>query len=44
VSGKRAKGGSQAAFFGEIALMLWLVIKGATPPAQDATALSSAVA
>jgi hypothetical protein len=34
---------SQPAFFGEIALMLWLVIKGAKPPAQDATALSSAV-
>ncbi len=29
---------SQPAFFGEIALMLWLVIKGATPPALDATA------
>jgi hypothetical protein len=34
---------SQPAFFGEIALMLWLVIKGAKPPAQDAAALSSAV-
>jgi len=27
---------SQPAFFGEIALMLWLVIKGARPPALDA--------
>jgi hypothetical protein len=34
---------SQPAFFGEIALMLWLVIKGARPPALHATALSSAV-
>ena len=33
---------SQPAFFGEIALMLWLVIKGAKPPALDAAALSSA--
>jgi len=33
---------SQPALFGEIALMLWLVIKGARPPALDATALSSA--
>src|SRR5437879_5752359 len=32
---------SQPAFFGEIAFMLWLVIKGAKPPAPDATALSS---
>jgi hypothetical protein len=32
---------SQPAFFGEIALMLWLVIKGARPPALDTTALSS---
>jgi hypothetical protein len=32
---------SQPAFFGEIALMLWLVIKGAKPPALDATASSS---
>jgi hypothetical protein len=31
---------SQPAFFGEIALMLWLVIKGARPPALDATASS----
>src|SRR5713226_9314691 len=30
---------SQPALFGEIALMLWLVIKGARPPALDATAL-----
>jgi len=29
---------SQPAFFGEIAFMLWLVIKGAKPPALDATA------
>jgi uncharacterized protein DUF4386 len=33
---------SQPAFFGEVALMLWLVIKGARPPALDATASSSA--
>jgi len=33
---------SQPAFFGEIALMLWLVIKGGRPPALDATAPSSA--
>ena len=33
---------SQPAFFGEIALMLWLVIKGAKPPALDATASSPA--
>jgi hypothetical protein len=32
---------SQPAFFGEIAFMLWLAIKGARPPALDATALSS---
>ena len=31
----------QPAFFGEIALMLWLVIKGATPPALHAAASSS---
>jgi hypothetical protein len=31
----------QPAFFGELAIMLWLVIKGAKPPA-DATGLSSA--
>jgi hypothetical protein len=35
---------SQPAVFGEIAFMLWLVIKGATPPALDATASSSAAA
>jgi hypothetical protein len=29
---------SQPAFFGEVAFMLWLVIKGAKPPALDATA------
>jgi Domain of unknown function (DUF4386) len=33
---------SQPAFFGEIAFMLWLSIKGARPPALDATASSSA--
>jgi hypothetical protein len=33
---------SQPAFFGEIAFMLWLVIKGARPPALDATTSSSA--
>jgi hypothetical protein len=33
---------SQPAFFGEIALMVWLVIKGARPPALHATASSSA--
>jgi len=35
---------AQPAFFGEIALMLWLLIKGARPPALDATVLSSAAA
>jgi Domain of unknown function (DUF4386) len=35
---------SQPALFGELALMLWLVIKGAKPPALDATALSTAPA
>src|SRR6266853_5867401 len=35
---------SQPAFFGEVALMLWLVIKGARPPALDATASSSSAA
>jgi hypothetical protein len=35
---------AQPALFGELALMLWLVIKGARPPALDATALSSAAA
>jgi hypothetical protein len=33
---------SQPAFFGEIALMLWLVIKGGKPQPADAAALSSA--
>src|SRR6202140_4457896 len=33
---------TQPAVFGEIAFMLWLVIKGATPPALDAAASSSA--
>jgi hypothetical protein len=33
---------SQPALFGELVFMLWLVIKGAKPPALDATALSSA--
>jgi hypothetical protein len=33
---------SQPVFFGEIALMLWLVIKGAKPPALDAAASSAA--
>jgi hypothetical protein len=35
---------SQPAFFGEIAFMLWLVIKGARPPALDAAASSSVAA
>jgi hypothetical protein len=35
---------SQPAFFGEIALMLWLVIKSARPPALDATVSSSSAA
>jgi hypothetical protein len=35
---------SQPAFFGEIALMLWLVIKGAKPQAVGAAASSSAAA
>jgi Domain of unknown function (DUF4386) len=34
----------QPAFFGELVLMLWLVIKGAKPQPLDATALSSAAA
>jgi len=34
---------SQPATFGEVAFMLWLVIKGAKPPGLDATASSSAV-
>jgi hypothetical protein len=33
---------AQPAFFGEIAFMLWLLIRGARPPALDAAALSSA--
>jgi hypothetical protein len=33
----------QPALFGELAFMLWLVIKGAKPPALDAAAPSSAV-
>jgi len=32
---------SQPAFFGEIAFMLWLVIKGAKPPAPDTATSSS---
>ena len=35
---------SQPAFLGELALMLWLVIKGAKPPALDAVASSAATA
>src|SRR2546430_103085 len=35
---------SQPAFFGEIAFMLWLLIKGAKPPALDPTTSSSAFA
>ncbi len=35
---------SQPAALGEVAFMLWLVIKGARPPALDAAASSSAVA
>jgi hypothetical protein len=35
---------TQPAVFGEIGFMLWLLIKGATPPALDATASSSAAA
>jgi hypothetical protein len=38
----RANTYSQPAFFGEIAFMLWLAVKGAKPPALDATASSSA--
>ena len=34
---------AQPAFFGEVALVLWLVIKGAKPPALDVTSSSSAV-
>jgi hypothetical protein len=33
---------SLPALFGELAIMLWLVIKGAKPPALDAAGLSSA--
>jgi hypothetical protein len=33
---------SQPALFGELALMLWLVIKGARPPALGAAASSAA--
>jgi len=35
---------SQPALFGEVALMLWLVIKGSRPQPLDAAALSSAAA
>jgi uncharacterized protein DUF4386 len=35
---------SQPALFAEVALMLWLVIKGAKPPALDAVAVSSSAA
>jgi hypothetical protein len=35
---------SQPAFFGEVALMLWLSIMGARPPAHDAVAPSLAAA
>ena len=35
---------SQPALFGEIAFMLWLVIKGARPPALDAAAATPAAA
>jgi hypothetical protein len=35
---------SQPALFGEVAFMFWLLIKGAKPPALDATASSTAVA
>ncbi|PYU66666.1 MAG: hypothetical protein DMG49_21405 [Acidobacteria bacterium] len=34
----------QPASFGEVALMLWLLIRGARPPALEAAALSSAAA
>ncbi len=40
----RAFAYAQPALFGEIALMLWLLIKGARPPALDATASSPAPA
>jgi hypothetical protein len=35
---------SQPALFAELALMLWLVMKGSKAPPQNAAALSSAVA
>jgi len=35
---------TQPAVFGELAFMFWLLIKGAKPPALDATASSSAAA
>jgi hypothetical protein len=35
---------AQPALFGELAFMFWLLIKGAKPPALDATASSSAAA
>src|SRR2546426_3039002 len=35
---------TQPAVFGELAFMFWLLIKGARPPAPDATASSSAAA
>jgi uncharacterized protein DUF4386 len=35
---------AQPALFGELAFMFWLLIKGARPPALDATALSSEAA
>jgi hypothetical protein len=34
----------ELASFGKVALMLWLVIRGAKPPALEAATLSSAVA
>jgi hypothetical protein len=34
---------SQPAFLGELAIMLWLVIKGANPPAPDVPASPSLV-
>ena len=37
-------GYAQPAFFGEIAFMLWLLIKGAKPPVLDPSALSSSSA
>ena len=35
---------TQPAVLGEVAFMLWLLIKGAKPPAMAATALSAATA